>query len=175
MPSSRGSSRLGDRIHIYLHLLHCRWILYPLSHLRPTWLVLFSDSIPSSVFSTATSDPFKCDQAIPLLNSFSSFDGPCCSVAKSRLTLRPHGLQHTQPPCALTISWSLKFTCSSSRPVNQWCHPTISFSVIPFSSCLQPFPVSGSFQMSQLFASGGQSIGASASTSKVYSGPYGSI
>ena len=71
----------------HLPLLHCRWILYPLSHLRPTQLVLFSDSIPSSVFSTATSDPFTCDQAIPLLNSSSSFDGPCCSVAKSCPTL----------------------------------------------------------------------------------------
>ena len=53
----------------------------------------------------------------------------------------------------------------NSCPLNQWCHPTISSSVIPFSSCLQYFPVSGSFQMSQLFASGGQSIGVSASTS----------
>ena len=55
--------------------------------------------------------------------------------------------------------------CSNSCPSSQWCHPTISSSVIPFSSCLQSFPVSGSFQMSQLFASGGQNIGASASAS----------
>ena len=52
--------------------------------------------------------------------------------------------------------------CSNSCPLSQWCHPTISFSVVPFSSCLQSFPASGSFQMSQFFASGGQSIGASA-------------
>ena len=55
--------------------------------------------------------------------------------------------------------------CSNSRPLNQWCHPTISSSVTPFSSCLQSFPASGSFLMSQLFASGSQSIGASASAS----------
>ena len=53
----------------------------------------------------------------------------------------------------------------NSCPLSQWCHPTISFSVLPFSSCLQSFPASGSFQMSQLFASGGQSIGVSASAS----------
>ena len=54
---------------------------------------------------------------------------------------------------------------SNSRPLSRWCQPTISSSVVPFSSCLQPFPSSGSFQMSQLFTSGGQSIGVSASTS----------
>ena len=55
--------------------------------------------------------------------------------------------------------------CSNSCPPSQWCHPTISSSVVPFSSCLQSFPASGSFQMSQFFASGGQSIGVSASAS----------
>ena len=55
--------------------------------------------------------------------------------------------------------------CSNSCPSSQWCHPTISSSVIPFSSCLQSFPASGSFPMSRLFASGGQSIGVSASAS----------
>ena len=55
--------------------------------------------------------------------------------------------------------------CSNSCPLNWWCHPTISSSVIPFSNCLQSFPASGSFPMSQFFASGGQSIGASASAS----------
>ena len=55
--------------------------------------------------------------------------------------------------------------CSNSCPLSWWCHPTISFSVIPFSSCLQSFPAPGSFPMNQLFASGGQSIGTSASAS----------
>ena len=72
-----------------------------------------------------------------------------------------HGLQHTRFPCPSPAPR----TCSNSCPSNQWCHPTITFSVIPFSSCLQSFPASGTFPMSQFFASGGQSIGASASVS----------
>ena len=81
-----------------------------------------------------------------------------CSVAQPCLTLWPHGLQHARLPCASPTPRA----CSNSCPLSRWCHPTISSSVIPFS-CLQSFPASGSFQMSQLFASGGQSIGASAS------------
>ena len=71
------------------------------------------------------------------------------------------GLQHTRPPCPLPTPG----VYSNSCPLSQWCHPTISSSVVPFSSHLQSFPATGSFQMSQLFASGGQSIGVSASTS----------
>ena len=76
-------------------------------------------------------------------------------------SLRPHGLQHVRPPCP---SPSLR-VCPSSCPLNQRCHPAISSSVISFSSWPQSFPASGSFPVSWLFASGGQSIGASASTS----------
>ena len=76
-------------------------------------------------------------------------------------SLRPHGLQHARPPCPSPTPR----VYSNSCPLRRWCHPTISSSVIPFSSRLQSFPASGSFQMSQLFASGGQSIGASALTS----------
>ena len=76
-------------------------------------------------------------------------------------SLRPHELQHSRPPCPSPTSGVHPNPCPSSR----WCHPTISSSVVPFSSCPQSFPASGSFQMSQLFASGGQSIGVSASTS----------
>ena len=75
--------------------------------------------------------------------------------------LQPHGLQHTRPPCPS----STPGVYSNSCPLHQWCHPTISSSVIPFSSCPQSFPASGSFQMSQLFTSGGQSTGVSDSTS----------
>ena len=72
-----------------------------------------------------------------------------------------HGLHHTRLPCP-----SLSPTvCSDSCPLSQWCYPTISSSVIPFSSCLQCFPASGPFPMSWFFASGGQSTGASASAS----------
>ena len=76
-------------------------------------------------------------------------------------SLHPHGLQHTRLPCPSPTSRA----CSNSCPSCQWCHTTISSTVIPFSSCLQYFPASGSFPMSQFFASGGQSIGASASIS----------
>ena len=70
-------------------------------------------------------------------------------------------LQHTRPPCPLpTLS-----LYSNSCPLSQWCHPAISSSFIPFSSCLQSFPALGSFPVSQFFPSGGQSIGLSASTS----------
>ena len=74
-------------------------------------------------------------------------------------SLRPHGLQHTRLPCPLPTPGA----CSNSWPSSQWCHPTISSSVIPF--CLQYLPASGSFPMGQFFTSGGQSIGVSASAS----------
>ena len=84
------------------------------------------------------------------------------SVQFSRLvisdSLRPHEPQHTRPPCPSPTPSVHPNPCPSS----QWCHPTISSSVVPFSSCPQLFPASGSFQMSQLFTSGGQSSGVSA-------------
>ena len=73
-------------------------------------------------------------------------------------SLWPHGLQHARLPCL----WPSPGACLNSCPLSQWCHPTISSSVIPFSSCFQSFPASGSFQR-RLFASGGQIIGSSAS------------
>ena len=76
-------------------------------------------------------------------------------------SLRPHGLQYTRPHCPSPTPG----VCSNSCPSSQWCRPTISSSVIPFSSRLQSFPASGSFPVSQFFASGGQSIGVSASAS----------
>ena len=76
-------------------------------------------------------------------------------------SLRPHGLQHTRLPWPPPTPRA----CSNSCPLSRWCHPTMSSSVIAFSSCPQSFPVSGSFPVSQFFASGGQSIGVSASAS----------
>ena len=76
-------------------------------------------------------------------------------------SLRPHELQHARPPCPSPTPR----VHSDSHPSSQWCHPAISSSVIPFSSCLQSFPASGSFLTSQFFTSGGQSIGVSASAS----------
>ena len=83
----------------------------------------------------------------------------CCSVMSD--SLQPHGLQLTRLPCPSPTPG----TNSNSGPSSRWCHPTISSSLIPFSSYLQSFPAWGSFQMTQFFASGGQSIGVSASTS----------
>ena len=82
-----------------------------------------------------------------------------CSVMSD--SLQPRGLQHARllcPPLSSRV-------CSDSCPLSRWCHPTISSSVVPFSSCPQSFPASGSFPMSQFFTSGGQSIGVSASAS----------
>ena len=76
-------------------------------------------------------------------------------------SLRPHGLQHARPPCPPPTPGA----CSNLCPSSQWCHPTISSSVVPFSSRLQSFPASGFFPVSQFFASGVQNIGASASAS----------
>ena len=90
----------------------------------------------------------------------SSFFSSVQSLSRVRL-LWPCELQHARPPCPPPTPGAHPNSC----PLSQWCHPTISSSVIPFSSCPQSFPASGSFQMSQLFASCGQSIGVSASAS----------
>ena len=76
-------------------------------------------------------------------------------------SLRPHEPQHARPPCPSPTPGAYSNSC----PSHQWCHQTISSSVIPFSSCLQSFPASGAFPMSQFFVSGGQNIGVSASAS----------
>ena len=102
-----------------LGLLHCRGILYQLSH-----SVQFSRSVVSD-------------------------------------SLRPHEPQHTRPPCPSPTPGVYLNSC----PLSRWCHPAISSFVVPSSSCLQSLPASGSFPMSQLFASGGQNIGVSISTS----------
>ena len=83
------------------------------------------------------------------------------SVAQSCPTLQCCGLQHARLSCPSPTHVAYSNLCPSSR----WCHPTISFSVVPFSSCLQSFPASGSFPMNQFFASSGQYIGVSASAS----------
>ena len=80
-----------------------------------------------------------------------------CSVVSD--CLWPCGLEHARPPCPSPTPR----VYSNSCPLSRWCHPTISSSVVPFFSCLQSFPASGSFPVSQFFTSGGQSIGVSAS------------
>ena len=88
----------------------------------------------------------------PLLSSNVTLGKSVSSVTQSCPTLRPHGLQHARLSCPSPTPGA----CSNSCPLSRWCHPTISSSVAPFSSCPQSFSASGSFPMSQFFASGGQ-------------------
>ena len=118
------------------------------------------------VFFSFIFSVFFSENWITLLSTYLFFAGSLAivsSVTQSFLSLRPHGLQHARLPCPSPTprAWS------NSCPLSWWCHPTISSSVVPFSSCLQSFPASGSFPVSQFFTSGGQSIGASASASIV--------
>ena len=92
-----------------------------------------------------------------VIENFMTFQFSCSVVSNS---LRPHGLQHTRPPCPSPTPRA----CSNSCPSSRWWHPTISSSVVPFS-CLQSFAASVSFPVSQFFASGDQSIRTSASAS----------
>ena len=113
-------------------------------------LYLFTDTTAWNIISIISWD---------LLNSlFSSLHFSRSVVSDS---LRPHELQDARPPCPSPTPWVYPNSC----PLSRWCHPVISFSVLPFSSCPQSFPSSGSFQMSQFFSLGGQIIGVSASAS----------
>ena len=109
----------------------------------------------------------KCSQALKYQLQHNAFTIACnCNFRSVQLlshvhSLQPHGLQHARLPCPLPTPRA----CSNSCPLSRWCHPTVSSSVIPFSSCLQSFPASGSFPMSQLFPLGGQIIEASVSAS----------
>ena len=92
--------------------------------------------------------------SVSLICAFSSVQFSHSGMSYS---LWPHGLQHARPPCPSPTPR----VYSNSCPLSQWCHPAISSSIIPFSSCLQSFPESGSLPMSQFFSSGGQSFGVS--------------
>ena len=94
-------------------------------------------------------------------SSVQSLNPTSVQVSSVSDSLQPHELQHTRPPCPSPTPG----VHSNSSPSSRWCHPAISSSVIPFFSCPQSLPASGSFPMSQLFAWGGQSIGVSASAS----------
>ena len=123
-------------------------------------------------FSAGSGDIWQCVETFLVVTNWVgiatgiwSVEASCCffflllfshSVVSN--SLQPHGLQHTRLPCP-SLSPGV---CSNSYPLSWWCHPAILSSIFPFS-CLQSFPASGSFLMSRLFASGGQSIGASAS------------
>ena len=139
---------------------------------RPSWLAF----IVKSVFLRRVLFPecFHTEECMHLCTWMSTWQGtiflshifsPFSSVHFSHSvvsdSLWPHEPQHPRPPCLSPAPGIHPNPC----PLSQWCHPTISSSVVPFSYCPQSFPASGSFPMSQLFTSGGQSIGVSASTS----------
>ena len=140
--------------------LHCRWS--PNCHLRfkHLWNYQF-------LLGVKLNENLQTFLDTPVSNHKAPEDtwGPSCMFLYIRYivadSLRPHGLQHARIPCS---SPSLG-VCLNSRPLSWWSHPTMSFSVVPFSSCLWSFPASGSFPMSWLLKSGGQSIEASASAS----------
>ena len=126
---------------VYFKAMSCylSWILMSISLLRVHLIIILK--IPSLIQLVFSSVQFN------------------CSVVSD--SLWPHGLQHARPPCPLLTPRVYPNSC----PLSQWCHPAISSSDIPFSFCPQSFSASGSFEMSQLFTSGGQNIGVSASTS----------
>ena len=134
--------------------MHCSMPGFPVLHCLPTlaqthvhWI---NDAIqPAHPLSPSSPPSLKYSHSVQFSHLV---------VFKS---LRPHGLQHARPPCPSSTPGA----CSNSCPLHPWCHPAISSSVVPFSSCLQSFPESGSFQMSQFFTSGGQSTGVSTSAS----------
>ena len=120
-------------------------------HFTPLYIFLYSVWVGHLFcFGTQTSIP-----------RYIRYTLPCCSVASCiQLFVNPWTVA-CQASLSITVSWA----CSNSHPSDRWYHPTILFSVVPFSSCPQSFPASGSFPMSQLFALGGQRTGDSASAS----------
>ena len=113
------------------------------------------------VLEKTLESPLDCKEIQPIHSKGDQpwvFFGSEVKLAVMSDSLWPHGLQHTRPPCPSPTSR----VYPNSRPLSWLCHPAISSSVVPFSSCLQSFPASGSYQISQLFTSGGQSIGVSA-------------
>ena len=123
----------------------CLWASFSFSFIPPFILSCKMNSFMVSV-------SWICSEDLCLAHSSVQFS----SVVSH--SLWPHGLQHARPPCSSPAPGVHPNPC----PLSQWCHPTIPSSVIPFSSRLQSFPASGSFQMSQLFTSGGQRTGVSA-------------
>ena len=168
-------------------LPHCRQIPYQLSHqgspslhiqpltLHPRCWPSFPghEHLPCCLILSSLLCPCL---TLPLINIWPCYSCPSpwppppfyflhhsvqfiCSVVSD--SLQPHGLQHARLPCPSPTPGA----CSNLCPLSWWCHLTISSSVVPFSSCLQFFPASGSFPSSQFFASGGQNVGVSASAS----------
>ena len=114
--------------------------------------IIYTVNLPSYLLS-----PLLCSTT-PTTHIFICLQFSCSVMSNF---LQPHGLQHARTPCPSPTPGA----CSNSCPSSQQCHPPVSSSVVPFSSCLQFFPASGSFSVNQLFTSGGQSIGVSTSAS----------
>ena len=126
-----------------------------------SWITAWNGFLIKMVLYTFISriiNTCKCRNENNILFIYVSIQFSCSVMSDS---LRPHGLQYSRPPCPSPTPG----VHSDSHPSSRWCHPAISSSVVPFSSCLQSLPASGSFPMSQFFTSGGQSIGVSASAS----------
>ena len=152
------SSQLSLELQCYLCVILCNTLTF--------WDLGFSytirtDNICFSKFKLKLKTIYTNDVAPFKYKNFKKSNSVQFSHSVMSDSLWPQGLQHTRPPCPLQTPR----VDTNSCPLSWWCHPTISSSVIPFSSCSQSFPASGSFQMSQLSTSGGQSIGVSASTS----------
>ena len=150
---------------LFLHLPCCRLSFSPSLNTAVTpefylaFVSLLCHLLTQQILSKCLYMPDTCRFHL-LCNIRYHLNSHFCRLVMSD-SLRLHGLQHVRLPCPSPIPGA----CTNSCPWSQWCHPTISSSVISFSSCLQSFPASGSFPMSQFFTSRGQSIRASASTS----------
>jgi len=127
------------------------FFLHPLLGCKSLWRCLFDYR---DIYS-------HLEASILTITSYVSFSSVQFSGSVMSDSLRPHESQHARPPCPSPTSRVYSNSCPSSR----WCHPAILSSVISFSSCPQSLPASGSFPMSQLFTSGGQCIGVTASAS----------
>ena len=187
IPFSRGSSRPRDQTRVSC-IARVKWILYCLSHWgspinhinrlkKENHLIVWTDERENAFDKTQypfTIKTLRNTGELPQLNEnhlqtdwflyVVTLDSMCIGGVQllSRVWLfESHGLQHMRIPCP-SLSPGV---CLNSCPFSQWCYQTISSSVVPFSSCLQSFPASGSFPMSQFCASGGQRIGALASAS----------
>ena len=139
-------------------ILYCIFLFKTNIENVPQVLKSSYDGVTSLLKEWQWFQPLRGSFSIKLGKLFSSVQFSCSVMSDS---LQPHELQHARPPCPSPTPRVYSNSCPSSR----WCHPAISSSVVPFSSCLQSLSASRSFPMNQLFAWGGQSTGVSASTS----------
>ena len=144
-----------------IHQLIGKWVIHVwLLSIRLFWSFICSFCVDINVHFSWLQVELSGHMVAPCLTFWGTAISSVQSLSRVQPPLLPDGLQHARPPCPSPTPG----VYSNSCPLSRWCHPTISSSVVPFSR-LQSFPASGSFPISQFFASGGQSIGVSASTS----------